>query len=100
MTELGKTNEHVGVDYRNDAVEAALWQRLLDVEYERFGFGEPGGFDNNHVRRDFLNDLTDRGLKFAEQRTANTAAAELSDLDVFAFDDFRVDGNLAEFVHH
>src|SRR6266516_1925337 len=100
MTELGKTNEHVGVDYRNDAVEAALWQRLLDVEYERFGFGGPGGFDNPHVGRDFLDDLGDRCLEFAEQRTTDTAAAELGDPDVFAFDDFRVDGNLAEFVHH
>ena len=100
MTELGETNEHVRVDYRDDAVKPALRQRLLYVEHERFGFGQPRRFDNNPVGSDFLDDFVDRSLKFAEQRTANTAAAELSDPHVFAFEDFRVDRNLAEFVHH
>src|SRR2546427_422732 len=92
VTQFGKTNEHVGVDYRNDTVEPALRQRLLDVEHERFGLGEPGRLDDDLLRRNFLDDLADRRLKFAEQRTADTAAAKLSDADVFAFDDFRVDG--------
>jgi len=36
-------------------------------------------FRQHPVGRDFLDDFADRCLKFAEQRTTNTAAAELSD---------------------
>jgi hypothetical protein len=100
MTELGKTNEHIGVDYRNDAIAPALGQGLLDVENERFGLGEAGGFHNDQVWRDFLDNLLDCGLKFAEQRTTDAATAKLGDSYVFAFDDFRVYGELAELIHH
>jgi hypothetical protein len=67
VTELGETNEHVRVDYRDDAVKPALRQRLLYVEHERFRFGQACRFNNNHVGGDFLDDLADRCLKFAEQ---------------------------------
>ena len=100
MTELGKTNEHVSVDYRNDAVETAFRQRLLDVEHQRFRFRKASRLNDDDFRRNLLDDLVHSSLEFAEQRTANAAAAQLSDPHVLAFDDFRVDGDLAEFVHH
>src|SRR6266498_3589971 len=75
MTELGKTNEHVGVDYRNDTIEPALRQRLLYVEHERFGFGQAGRFDDDPIWRNFLDNFANRRLKFSEQRTTNTPAA-------------------------
>src|SRR4029077_13073226 len=98
MTELGETNEHIGVNYRNDAVEPALRQRFLDVEHERFRFSKAGRLDDDDFRSNFFNDLVDCGFKFAEQRTANAAAAELGDAHVLALDYFRVDGDLTEFV--
>lgn len=48
----------------------------------------------------FLQDLVHRGLEFAQQRAADTTAAQLGDPHVFAFDHLGVDGDLAEFVHH
>src|SRR5437867_9006589 len=100
MPELRETNKHVSVDYRNDAVEPALRQRLLDVEHERFRLSETGGLDDDHLGSDFLDDLVDRCFKLAEQRAANTSAAQLGDPHVLAFNHFRVDGDLPEFIHH
>src|SRR5262245_1268662 len=100
VTELWETDEHIGVDYRNDAVEPALRQRLLNVKHERFGFSEAGSLDDDHLGSDFLNDLVDRCFKFAEQRAANTSTAEFGDPHIFSFDDFCVDGDRPEFIHH
>src|SRR5437870_9816885 len=100
MPELRETNKHVSVDYRNDAVEPALRQRLLDVEHERFRLSETGGLDDDHLGSDFLDDLVDRCFKLAEQRAANAAAAQLGDAHILSFDDFCVDVDLAELVHH
>ena len=83
-----------------DPVEPALRQRFLDVEYERFRFGEPGGLDHNPLGRDLLDDLVHRRFEFPKQRTTNAAAAELGDSHVFAFNDFRVDRDFAELIHH
>ena len=75
-------------------------QRLLDVEHERFGFGQAGGLDHDNFGRKLLHDLGYCGLEFTEQRAANAAAAQLRNTHVFAFNHFRVDGDLAEFIHH
>src|SRR5438034_3544438 len=71
MTEFWETNEHICVDHRHNAVEPALWYCFLNVEHQRFGFGEAGGLDYYRLRLDFLDDLVDRCFKFAEQRATN-----------------------------
>src|SRR5206468_956812 len=76
VTEFGKSNQHVRVDYRNDAVQPALRQCLLDVEHERFRFGEASGLDDDHFGRHLLDDLGYCSLEFTEQRAANAAAAQ------------------------
>ena len=75
-------------------------QCLLNVEHERFGLGETGGLDDDDVGLDALDDFIHRRFKLAEQRAANAAAAKLGDPHVFALDHFRVDCDLAKFIHH
>ena len=66
----------------------------------RFGLGEPGCLDNDHLGSDFLDDFVHGRLEFADQRATNAAAAQLGDAHIFSFDDFCVDGDLPEFIHH
>ncbi len=75
-------------------------QRFLDVEHERFRFGEPGRLDHNPLGRDLLDDLVHRRFEFPKQRATNAATAELGDSHVFAFNHFRVDRDFAELIHH
>ena len=100
VTKLGKANEHVGVDYRNHTVETALRQRFLNIEHERFGFGEPCGLDDDSVGLDALDDFAHGCFELAQQRAANATATELGDSHIFSFDHFGVDRHLAEFVHY
>src|SRR5437660_12375291 len=81
-------------------VEPALRQRLLDIEHERFWFGEAGRLDDDDVGPHARDDLVNRRLEFPQQRAANATATKLGDAYIFSFDHFRVDRDLAEFVHH
>src|SRR6476646_489684 len=66
MAQLGETNEHIGVDDRNDPVDPAPRQRLLNVEHERFRLGETCGLDNDYLGSDFLDDFVYSCREFAE----------------------------------
>src|SRR6266705_3147190 len=100
MAELREADEHVGVNYRDHAIEAALRQRLLDIEHERFGFGESCGLDDDYVGLDVLDNFAHGCFELAQQRAAHATATELGDAYVFALDHLRIDRDLAEFVHH
>ena len=57
MAELREANEHVRIDNGNHTIKPALWQRFLNVEHERFGFGEPCGLDDDDVGLHALDDF-------------------------------------------